>query len=298
LSIDIGGSKLLVGIVNEDGNILVSRKSPFINPTQETVYAQIIAECSALLKIGHNFCAVGISIPGLADPVKGMWVYACFSKISGFPIAKMISDYFGKPVFIENDANICAYGEKMFGHTKNVASFIWMTISNGIGAGVFLNGSIYQGWNGNAGEIGHINVVDNGRVCPCGNKGCLEAYAAGPGIVRQYNELTGETGDITAKDIANLARNGHGYAKEVFRKTGFYIAKAIAATVNILNVQMVVLGGGITMSYDLFIDSLKDTLDGYMYNKANKELILKKTALNYEASLIGAAAYAYSCVRK
>jgi glucokinase len=299
LAIDIGGSKLLVGIVDENGQILASRKSLLHNPSKERILNSIVTECNELLHEGYDVSSLGISVPGLADSKTGMWVYACFSKISNFPIAKLLAKEFNRPVYIENDANNCVYGEKMFGHTKNVSDFIWITVSNGVGSGIFLNNKLFSGWGGNAGEIGHINVVDNGFICPCSNKGCLEAYASGPSIVRRFCEKTNtKTDGLTAKDIAEFAKRGNSAAIEIFTETGVYLGKAIAAAVNLLNVPTVILGGGISMAYELFEKSMLETVNELVYRKANKSLTIKKTALNYEASLIGAAAYAISCSKK
>jgi predicted NBD/HSP70 family sugar kinase len=298
LAVDIGGSKLLVGIVDENGQVLAYRKNSFNNHnlSQESVLNSIISECRELLREKLNFSSIGISVPGLVDSKTGMWVYACFSKIRNFPIAKLLFEEFKRPVYIENDANNCMYAERMFGHTKNVSDFIWITVSNGVGSGIFLENKPFIGSGGNAGEIGHINVVNNGAICSCGNKGCLEAYASGPSIVRRFNEKTGtEINGLTAKDIARLAKSGNEDAIEIFKETGFYLGKAIALAVNLINVPMVVLGGGISMDYELFEKSMLESVDKFIYRNANVSLLIQKTALNYEASLIGAAAYAMIC---
>lgn len=293
LAIDIGGSKLLVGIIDKEGNILSSRKVLFINPNQDSVMQAVIEESEKLLNEGFEINCIGVSIPGLTNPITGVWLYSCFSKISDFPLAKILYEHFNRPVFIENDANICAYGEKIFGHAKKNSDFIWLTVSNGIGSGIFLNDVIFTGKGGNAGEIGHINVIENGYKCVCGNLGCLEAYASGPSIRRRYLEKTKlKDLEIDAKKIAELARRGNQEAKEIFEETGYYLGKAIASAINILNVPLVVLGGGVSMAYELFEEKMLQTIEKNAYNKANNCLKVFKTALNYEASLIGAAAYA------
>lgn len=293
LAIDIGGSKLLIGIIDKEGNILSARKKPFINPNQDSVMQTVIEESEKLLDEGFEIDSIGVSIPGLANPVTGVWLYSCFSKISDFPLARILSEHFNCSVFIENDANICAYGEKIFGHAKKTSDFIWLTVSNGIGSGVFLNDAIFSGESGNAGEIGHINVVEDGYKCACGNLGCLEAYASGSSISRRYLEKTGlKDLEIDTKKIAELARRGNQEAKDIFDETGYYLGKAIASAINILNVPLVVLGGGVSMAYELFEEKMLQTIEKDVYNKANNHFKVCRTALNYEASLIGAAAYA------
>jgi glucokinase len=293
LAIDIGGSKLLIGIIDRQGKVLTSRKQMFHNPNQNSVLEAIIEQAMVLIEEGYEFSCIGVSIPGLADPITGVWLYACFSKISNFPLAQILSEKFMCPVYIENDANICAYGEKMFGLAKGITDFLWVTVSNGVGSGVFLDNHIFYGHMGNAGEIGHVNVEENGHSCTCGNKGCLEAQAAGPAIVKRYRKkVLSSPENITAQEIANLAKNGNVQAMEIYHDTGRYLGKAIAAAVNLLNVPLVILGGGVSMSYELFADELRKTTNKYVYRAANPNLEIKHTALGYEASLIGAAAYA------
>ncbi len=290
LAIDIGGSKLLVGIMDETGNVLESRKSPFCEPTGDSVVEQIISECHALIDSKYEPSCIGASIPGLADAENGIWIYACFSKIENLPLAKILSDEFKIPCYLENDANICAYGEKMFGCAKKVEDFIWITISNGVGSGLFLNNKLYGGVNRNAGEVGHIKVEKNGPECPCGGLGCLEAVAAGNGISKRYRKMTGRNADT--KEISELARNGNDIALKCMFDTGEYIGFAIGTIQNLLNLPLIVLGGGISMAYDLLKDGIKKGIDDSIYAKANNAYSIKVTELGYEASLIGAGAYA------
>ena len=297
LSIDIGGSKILVGIVDERGSVLCSKKQLFEFPTRETVEKaitdladEILADESWKENDREEISAIGASIPGLCDSRKGMWVYAPFSGISDFNIVEFIESRYGKPTFIENDINLCAVGEKRFGCAKEVESFFWQTVSTGCGGGLFLNNRLYRGSFNSAAETGHIKVVDNGALCACGGRGCLEAYASAPGIVRQYRERTGE--ELTAFDISELARKGDINALEIFDLEGLYLARVIGAVVNALNIPLVVIGGGISGSFDLFEKSIHKYLPNYLFKNANPSLEIKRTALGYEAALISAAAYA------
>ncbi len=299
LCIDIGGSKLLTGILDEEGNVLFSRKRAFCHPSKEQVVKAILEESREALKESawkerpdEEVCAIGVSIPGLADGEKGLWVYAPFSQIENLNVRELLEKEFHKPVFLENDGNICAVGEKRFGLAREVDDFLWITVSNGVGAGLMLNGRLYNGAFRGAGEMGHVKVEDKGALCPCGGRGCLEAYAAGPGIVRRYQERTGRKKEITALEISRLAREKDKDAMYIFEREGFYLGKAIAFAVNILNLPLVVLGGGIAGSYDLFREGLEGALKEHLFWDANKELRVLPTALGYEASLIGAGALA------
>jgi len=287
LALDIGGSKILSGVVNSSGDVLAEKKTLLDKANQESLLADIFSLCDSFLD-NFEISKLGLSIPGLVDVKNGVWLEAVYSKVKDFPLGNILAEKYKLPVYLENDANNSALGEKFFGHAKDCDDFIWLTVSNGCGAGIFLNGRLFTGYSGHAGELGHINVTSEDFPCPCGNKGCLEASAAGPGISRRYKTLTGE--ELSAKEIASLARSGDKNAALVFKKTGEYLGTAIAAAVNVTNVPLVVIGGGVSASYDLFIEDLEKTVHKKTYLFANKSLQIKCTKLGFYASLIGAAA--------
>ena len=287
LGIDIGGSKIAMGIIDDSGNVLCSEKDSLPSVINADLLTGIIKTMCDRMSEKYNFDKIGITIPGLADTKNGIWVYAPFSGISNFPIADIIGAIYKKPVYIENDVNACAVAEKYFGCCKNINDYIWITVSNGIGGSVFVNGSLYTGHSGNAGEFGHINVIDDRKfLCGCGNYGCVEAVAAGPGIMKQYG------GTLTAEQIAAKARNDDAAALAVFHNTGYYIGKALSSAVNILNPEMAVFGGGVSQSFDLIEQGIKEALAKYMFKAANKDIKIRQTALSYNAALVGAAAIA------
>jgi glucokinase len=296
LAIDIGGSKMLVGAVDSEGRVLASERADLAGATQESILATACALGDRLAS-RFDLSAIGASIPGLADPARGLWLEAVFSKVRDFPIGRLLGEHFGRPAYIGNDANNCACGERLFGCAKGRDDFLWLTVSNGCGSGVFLGGKLFSGAGGNAGEVGHIAVTEEDYRCPCGNRGCLEAVAAGPGIVRRYHVATGVEAAISAKDIAELAAAGDPTARAVFKKTGTYLGRAIAAAVNVLNVPLVVLGGGVSMAYPLYAAALEESLRSHIYRTANASLEVRVTSLGYEASLIGAAAIAMTRAR-
>ena len=295
LAIDIGGSKILAGVIDDKGNVIAEKKITLNQPTQDSLLSDIFSLCDNLIK-ENEISAIGASIPGLVDSKNGIWVEAVFSKIRNFLLGEILNKRYKLPVFLENDANNSAFGEKYFGNAKDCNDFIWLTVSNGCGAGVFLDGKLFTGAGGNAGELGHICVTDEKFLCPCGNYGCLEAAAAGPGISLRYRELTGKL--LNAKEIAENARSGEEAAVSVYNKTGVYIGRAIAAAVNVINVPLVVIGGGISMAYDLMKDSIHSTVHEHIYRTANRNLQIVQTRLGYNASLAGAAANAIDRIMK
>ena len=297
LAIDIGGSQFrtAVAAVSDAGLQFASdsRRSLAPDCTKETLFAMLEESIVESAPTG-NYERIGITIPGLADPTAGIWVYACFSGIRDVPIAQILSKKYGKPVFIDNDVNACALAERRFGICKETADFLWITVSNGIGGGLVLGGEVYAGHFGNAGEIGHFNVVEEGGFrCGCGNYGCLEAEAAGPGIARRYAVLQKkESPDLTAEQIAALARGGDEIAKLVFDITGRLIGKAASYAVNLLNLEKVVIGGGVSNSFDLLLPSMEASFRERIFRDANPRTAFEKTALGTNAGLAGAVAVA------
>jgi len=303
LSIDIGGSKVLsaVGEIRTDPQkrlswSLARKKHRPVAPTAtvDDVLTLIRETLHELFEEKHEeIQAVGINVPGLADPKDGIWIYAPFSGIGNLPIARIFREELNKPVFIENDVNACALAEKYFGATRDEEHFLWVTVSNGVGGGLVLNNEVFTGSVGNAGEIGHFCVeedTEHAIACGCGNFGCLEAQAAGPGILKRYQKQTGFV--RTALEIANLAKSGDRDAIFAFEKTGYYLGKAIAAATNLLNLGKVILGGGVSESFELFYPELKRTFDRQVFRKANPQILIEKTLLGTDAALAGAAAIA------
>ena len=298
LAIDIGGSQFRTAVATVSGSDLefapASRRLLTSDCTKEQLFA-MLDESIAESATDGDYERIGVTIPGLADPATGMWVYACFSGIRNVPIVQILSEKYGnKPVFIANDVNACALAERYFGVCKKTKDFLWITVSNGIGGGLVLNGEVYSGHFGNAGEIGHFCVVEeSGFRCGCGNSGCLEAEAAGPGIARRYAAMMKKDSlDASAKQIAELAKGGDEVAKSVFETTGRLIGKAASFAVNLLNLEKVVIGGGVSNAFDLLLPSMDASFREKVFRDANPKTVFERTGLGCDAGLAGAVALA------
>ena len=340
LALDLGGSKMLSALVDvfESANGErktelrgVARRALTKDAGRDGVWRAILdATAETFEKTGENWTCVdsiGATIPGVADPKRGYWVYAPFSGIADFPLADELRAQFGKPVFADNDVNACAWAEKVFGACQGVENFVWITISNGIGGGLVLDGKVYAGKFSGAAEIGHFNVVEDGAPCGCGNRGCLEATAAGPGIARRYREsfkddfsggdaasselradwlrYLASTGanasaeveaaqSATAASVAEEARRGNPVAVKVYEDTGRYVGRAASYAANLVNPEKIVIGGGVAGSFDLFYPALWETFERCLFKATNKTLTIEKTGLGYEAGLMGAASLAFA----
>ena len=289
LAVDMGGSKLLAGVVSPEGKVLSVVRAEL--PRTYDAAALESALLSLLDQVDASSCAAaGVSLPGLADAKTGTLLYAPYSGIRDFPAARIITERTGLPAAGDNDVNACAVGEATFGVCKDVSDFLWVTVSNGIGGSIFANGRLYTGAFGNAGEIGHLCVVPNGRKCGCGKRGCLEAEAAGPAISAAYEKKTGKA--LSAKDLAALAETDRA-AKAVWRRTGYLLGKGLFTAANLLNPAKIVLGGGVSLAFSLLLPGILKARREFLFSDANPHLTVVPTGLGYHASLLGAAALAF-----
>jgi glucokinase len=298
----MGGSKFVVGLVRASGEILCAERYVWSGLSPGAVVGDVKGAVERLLKAYPQYrpTVMGAAIPGLADPRQGIWVESSFSGIRDLPFRRVMEDAFGLPVSLDNDGRACALAEWRFGCCRGIDHFIWITVSNGVGGCVFINGGPYFGGGGNAGEIGHV-VVEEGpeaRPCKCGHAGCAEMYASGPALVKNYLSLGGRErigGEApSAKSIDALARRGDKTALAAYEQEGIYLGRAIGAAVNLLNPQKVVIGGGVSLGFDLFRPALERTLQARIYRGANPNLSVEPTALGYHAALLGAAALSFA----
>lgn len=285
--VDIGGSKLICGALNEKGEILDTFRAEYSKDyTIDTIIGLIKQGYEKLS--GYDFCACGVAVPGLCDYTSGKWLYSPFSGLGDIPIVKIISEITNLPTFADNDVNISAMAEKYFGVCCDTNDFLWITVSNGIGGGLYLGGQLYRGQNLSSGEIGHFIVEENGRKCGCGNLGCLEAHASGASIAAIYNEETNK--NLSAKEIADLARNGDNIALTVWHQAGSYIGKAAAYAVNLLNIDTIVLGGGAAEAFDLLEPAATESLNKNLFKKANPNCKILHSKPGRFAALMGCVA--------
>ncbi len=311
IAIDIGGSKIMTALVEItkgpeglEGELTGIVKEPlYIHSRPEDIMLAIERMIQRTFQETQanwsEIERIGVTIPGIADAEHGYWIYAPFSGIRDFPIADQLKEYYHHPVFADNDVNACAWAEKVFGVCRDINDFLWITISNGIGGGLVLNGEVYAGAFGRAAEFGHLCIVEDGHLCGCGNRGCMEAEAAGPGIARRFKEgltlnreaaLLWRGREITAESIARSARGGDPLAIQVYETTGHYLGRAAAWAANLINPAKIVFGGGVSGSFDLFYPSMIATFEKQAFQGRENRIVLVKTGLGYEAGLYAAAA--------
>ncbi len=292
LALDMGGSKYMAGLVTREGRVLDSLRDEWRDQSRGAVLPQVIGAARRLMERHPDtlVSGVGATIPGLADARRGVWLEASFSGIRDLQVAQTLALAFGVPAYADNDAQACALAEKLFGGGKNCGDFVYLTLSNGVGGAAFSGGRLISGSRNCAMELGHCTVVPDGRPCGCGARGCLEMYAAGPGLARTYSELSGSAVPFTGKQIADLARRGEPAALETFRQASRHLGYALSYAVNLLNPEKIIIGGGLSLALDMFRQPLEQALAQHCYRAANPAVAVEMTSLGYEGALLGAAA--------
>ena len=303
LAIDLGGSKLQVAIVDSLGNIIASEKRTLIdsNYSEESIMKEIrIAAENIIEKSQKTLLAVGISIPGPCDSENGIFLANFSTGVKNWEYAKTLSDTFSLPCFGDNDVNACAVAEKRFGNCKSNSSYIWITLSFGCGGALFLDGKLYKGRRSLAGEVGHIQVVHDSKLrCGCGIYGDMEAEFSGFAIGRKYLEKKGLTPDanFASKEVGKLARQGDNLALELLYEAGYALGRLCSIAQNLLDLEKAVLGGGVCVyEFDFLKPGIYKAIDDCCFPLSKQGFTVEKTALGYDASLLGAASLALNAI--
>jgi glucokinase len=298
LGVDIGGTNTVVGLVDRKGNVLgtdsVKTKSlPVLEEYVKTV-GNIARELIKKYDVALNdLVGMGIGAPnanyytGNIEKAPNLpW------KQEKVPLAKMISEELGIPVTITNDANAAALGEKMYGAAKNINDFIMITLGTGVGSGIVIDGKLVYGHDGFAGELGHVIIERDGRLCGCGRKGCLETYCSATGIVRTAKERN--TPFQTSKDIYDAAIKGDETAIDIFRETGTRLGRALADMVAFSSPEAIILFGGLAKAGDFIVKYTREAMEeNLMPIYKGKVKILLSEMKDADAAVLGASALAW-----
>jgi len=243
-------------------------------------------------------CGIGVAVPGPLDPVTGVVSFtANIPDWENFPLKDRLETYFNVPAAVGNDANMAALGEWKYGAGVGHQNLIYITISTGIGSGIICDGRLLLGQRGLAGELGHITVIpEDGPMCGCGKRGHLEAVASGTGIARYVAEqlANGRTSLLRkqqpdAREIGDAARRGDALSIEAFHRAGTYLGRSLADALHIFNPSILILGGGVTQSADLFFDAMHAAIEASVLSPDyTNDLVITTPALGDNAGLQGA----------
>lgn len=311
LATDLGGTNLRMAAVERDGSILyrTKRETPQTERAVEIISAIVEAaeECRQVVKTQGTVLGFVSAVPGTVNVEKGIIIKAPnVPALDGFRISTTLQNELKLPCFLENDANSAAVGESWLGASKDFQNSILVTLGTGVGGGIIIDGKVLRGADGTAGEIGHICVEPFGFPCGCGSRGCLEQYASATAIVRLTRELENqysnsnlrERSRLSALEIYEAGQNGDELALEVFRQQGFYLGIALAGLINILNPEVIVVGGGAAAGWDLFIPPTIEQIRQRAYQEPAKRAKLVLAKCGDDAGILGAARIAFEKVSK
>lgn len=305
LGIDIGGTAVKIGLVDETGKILsVDQYSVSFDQYKTPILETVLKSTDLFLAsndiIKKDLGGIGISATGQIDTKLGI-VAGSGGNIKNWEGSDIKSSFLEKyhlPVTVINDANCVALGEKWIGSAKDATNVIVLTIGTGLGGGIIVNNQILLGQFGYGGEIGHFSIDDQGLPCTCGNTGCFEQYASMTALVKSVTAYY-ETNDpnylschfINGKSIFEAVKNGNPDIKQIVNAWINKISAGIVSLVHIFNPELVVIGGGVSIQEELFISKLRDTVIQHVMPNFRNSLRLNAASLGNNAGLVGAVYY-------
>lgn len=294
IGIDIGGTKVAFGLVDQTGTV-TARSSIHTDP--DAPPAEMITRIAEAVKAmlaeqgitDERLIGIGIGAPGPLDPAAGK--LTCppnLPKWWDYPVVSEFGKHFALPIRMENDATAATLAEKWIGAAKHANHFIFVTISTGIGAGIYMHGKLLTGASGNAGDVGHMVIDPNAGTCKCGQRGCWEWIASGTAVGRMASERFGRT--IASKEVFELAASGNAEMREITDRVFTYIGMGCVSLINALDPEMIVIGGGVSQVGAPMFDAVRSYVENHALNPSGRRTPLVPAALLQDAGLIGAAA--------
>ena len=307
--VDVGGTNIVCGLLDEHGNVIIKRKYATARGVEPHVLLEGIASmikqlCEEAGIAVEQLEVVGVGIPGLVDPEQGVSLRAVNLQWDHVPVASMLQQMLGKPVYIDNDVRMYVYGEAVAGAGQHYDYVYGITIGTGLAAALVERGQLYYGHRYIAGEIGHVPVQPADFRCNCGRMGCLETIVSATGIVRQarqrlergeasiLREWYSDLEEIRASDVSRACHAGDHLALAVMEQTGRILGRALAWVVPIVSPDVIVIGGGGALAGDLIFEPMKQELDAMLLQDYRNHYAIKSAELDDDAGLIGSALWA------
>ncbi len=311
LGFDVGGTKISAVLGDETGNILGSLRKPTVRHLGRKKLAE------DLISMGHSLLdkfglkhpdMIGVIFAGLVDSERGVVISSPnVLGLKNLPVKKILEDEFGAETHLENDATAATIAERIFGDGKNHENFVYLTLSTGIGGGAFLDGKLYRGAHGMAGEIGHMVVMSNGPVCGCGRRGCLEAIAGGRGIARRVAENVTAVkesklyskinpSEIDARKVFEFKKKGDMFSQLIIEETIYYLAVGLVNIIDIFDPEAIIIGGGIANAGDELFRPLRAAVNEEMKSMQRPVKILRGLKNGHDLSTIALPLYRKSNV--
>lgn len=310
LGIDLGGTNIVAGVVNENYEIIAKASCKTAVPRPESEICDSMAEVAlkaiAKAKITlDDIETVGIGVPGAVNPKTGVIEYSANLFFHNWEVVKMMEERLKTKVSIENDANAAALGEYLAGSAKGAKNAVAITLGTGVGGGIIINGKIYSGSNYAGAELGHMVIVKDGKECACGRRGCWETYASATGLIAltkqtilkeklEYSYMLklcdGDINKVSGRTAFDAMRDGDPTAKAVVEEYVSYLACGLVNIINIFQPDVLCIGGGISNEGESLLAPLRTIVERERYTKHNdKQTLVCKCSLGNDAGIIGAA---------
>lgn len=307
--VDIGGTNTKIGIVSIEGRIVAKESIKTLSMEGvESTLKRIWASIKGLLEKNEinyeDLLGVGMGIPGPVREQEIVGFFANFPWEKNLNIAKLFRNISGKETKLENDVNVIALGEARHGAGRGAKTSVTIALGTGIGGGIYIDGKIISGFNGAGGEVGHMKLVKDGKLCGCGQKGCFEAYASATGIEREaisrlkvnktnklYQKLNGEIDKVEAKDVFDCAKEGDAFSLDIVDYEAEYLAMGIGNILNLINPEKIILAGGVSLAGDILLDRVKEKLPKYAMSVAIENgFSIELGILGNDSGIYGASA--------
>lgn len=304
IGVDLGGTKVLAGLVDESGRVLRRTR-------QETASGDLAGLVEGVRGVvttvadGSPVAGVGVAVAGFVDSSRSRVLVAPNVGLVDVPLRDLLEDALGAPVTLENDSNAAAWGEFRYGAARGRDECLVVTVGTGVGAGLILDGCLRRGATGVAGEIGHVPALRDGIPCGCGRAGCLEQYASGSALVRNtrrlldeggadtiglLDRLDGDIAALTGADVTEAAQDGDRFAREQLAVIGSWLGEVLAGLITVLDLETVVLGGGVADAGALLFEPVERALNASLVQRAGMPRVRVIAAeLGDDAGLVGAA---------
>ncbi len=313
IGVDIGGTKVLAGVVDSSGTVLAKERR--LTPgTSVSMVEDTIVEVVASLRAVYDVAAVGIGAAGFIDSTRSIVQFSPHLAWQDEPLRAALAYRLRLPVIVDNDANTAALAESRFGAGFGHRFVLCVTLGTGIGGALVLDNRVFRGANGMAGEFGHMQVVPGGHRCPCGNRGCWEQYASGNALERDAREListaspvaqrlseivSGDASALTGRQITQAARDGDPLSIELLAEMGTWLGVGLAGLAAAFDPGCILIGGGVSTAGDLLLAPTKAAFSRTLTGRGHRtEPVIRLAALGPDAGFVGAADMARSAARR
>lgn len=302
IGIDLGGTNIAVGLVDENYKIVMNKSTPTlidrdfgeIVKDMAKLINEIIAEKGISL---DDIKYIGIGAPGVLDNKKGTLTDNSNIHVENYPIRNELQKYFDKSVYLGNDANVAAWAEYIGGCGKGTENFLMLTLGTGVGGGIILNGKLHSGSHNIGAEIGHTTFIAGGNQCGCGNKGCVEAYCSATALIKMAQKDVDKYPDsviakaekINARVVVDAAKENDEYGVKLFNEYVSNLAQVCASIINFLDPDVIALGGGVANAGDFLLDKVNEEVKQYVTFSSMMATKIMKAEMGNDAGIIGAA---------